>query len=166
MRTSLPVFGMEWIWIALVGFVLLFGTKKLPEMAKTIGKAMGELQRGRMEIEKEIQVASQPIQEVAEDIKEAQHDIQKIQGEVTNTQRNVLAPLNLNKKRSETVNTSETGQVESVEQDLEEGKGRGRKVSDERIRLETAAKSLGIDTPGKSLPQIRKEIKTSVEGSK
>ena len=166
MRTSLPVFGMEWIWIALVGFVLLFGAKKLPEMAKSMGKAMGELQRGRMEIEREIKIASEPIQEVAEDLKEAQHDIQKIQGEVTNTQRNVLAPLNLNKKRSETVNTSQTGQVESVEQDLEEGKGRSRKVSDERIRLETAAKSLGVDISGKSLSQIRKEIKTSVEGRK
>ena len=99
---------MEWIWIALVGFVLLFGTKKLPEMAKTIGKAMGELQRGRMEIEKEIQIAAQPIQEVAEDIKEAQHDFRKIQGEVTNTQRNVLAPLNLNKKRSEPVEEKST----------------------------------------------------------
>ena len=57
----MPVFGMEWIMIALVAFVFLFGSKKVPELAKTIGKAMGELQKGKMEMEREMMEVTQPI---------------------------------------------------------------------------------------------------------
>jgi len=53
--------GSEWLWIALVAAILLFGSKKLPEVARSIGKAMGEFQKGKMEIEREMRVAAQQV---------------------------------------------------------------------------------------------------------
>ena len=53
--------GSEWLWIALVAAVLLFGSKKLPEVARSLGKAMGEFQKGKMEIEREMQAAAQQV---------------------------------------------------------------------------------------------------------
>jgi len=51
--------GMEWIWIILFVVVLLFGAKKIPEIAKALGRARGEFEKGKQEIEKEIKEASQ-----------------------------------------------------------------------------------------------------------
>jgi sec-independent protein translocase protein TatA len=47
--------GFEWIIIAVVvGGVLLFGAKKIPELAKTMGKARMEYEKGKFEAEKEL----------------------------------------------------------------------------------------------------------------
>ena len=39
--------GSEWIIIGLLIVILLFGSKKLPEFSRTIGKAMGEFEKMR-----------------------------------------------------------------------------------------------------------------------
>jgi len=39
--------GSEWIIIGLLIVILLFGSKKLPEFSRTIGKAMGEFEKVR-----------------------------------------------------------------------------------------------------------------------
>ena len=39
--------GSEWIIIGLLVVILLFGSKKLPEFSRTIGKAMGEFEKIR-----------------------------------------------------------------------------------------------------------------------
>jgi len=46
--------GQEWIWIAVIIAVLLFGAKKIPELAKTFGKAKGEYEKGKIEGDKEL----------------------------------------------------------------------------------------------------------------
>ncbi len=46
--------GMEWIILILVVVLLLFGAKKIPEFARSLGKAKAEFQRGQLEIEREI----------------------------------------------------------------------------------------------------------------
>ncbi len=51
--------GQELILILLLALIVL-GPKKLPEMAKTIGKALGEFQRATDDFKKEIDVASRP----------------------------------------------------------------------------------------------------------
>ncbi len=89
--------GMEWFWVLIVVVVLLFGANKIPEIARAIGRATGEFQKGKMEIEKEIEKAS----------------------------------AELNK-------------------------------SPERLKLEEAAKALGIDPTGKTDEQLKEEIKKAV----
>ncbi len=46
--------GQEWIWIIVVIAVLLFGAKKIPQLAKTFGKAKWEYEKGRIEGDKEL----------------------------------------------------------------------------------------------------------------
>ena len=46
--------GYEWVWIVVIVGVLLFGAKKIPELAKTLGKAKGEYKKGEIEGDKEL----------------------------------------------------------------------------------------------------------------
>lgn len=39
--------GSEWLMIGLLVVILLFGSKKLPEFSRTIGKAVGEFEKIR-----------------------------------------------------------------------------------------------------------------------
>ncbi len=48
------VAGMEWVWIIVIVVVLIFGAKKIPELAKTLGKAKGDYEKGRIESEKDL----------------------------------------------------------------------------------------------------------------
>ncbi|WP_020221182.1 Sec-independent protein translocase subunit TatA/TatB [Halarchaeum acidiphilum] len=60
MVTSTPLFlggfpgGMELALVLLIA-VLLFGANKIPKLARSTGQAMGEFQRGREEIEDELE---------------------------------------------------------------------------------------------------------------
>lgn len=57
----MPIIGLEWIWIVLIIIIFLVGPKKLPEVAKTVGRAMGEFQKAKQQIDTEIKSASQQI---------------------------------------------------------------------------------------------------------
>lgn len=46
--------GSEWIIVVVIAVVLIFGAKKIPELAKTFGKARGEFEKGKIEGEKEL----------------------------------------------------------------------------------------------------------------
>lgn len=47
--------GVEWIVIiGLIIIILIFGSKKIPELAKSLGRASGEFKKGKAEVEKEI----------------------------------------------------------------------------------------------------------------
>ena len=48
----------DWIVILLI-VLLLFGAKKLPELARGIGKSMGEFKRAREDFESEITKAAE-----------------------------------------------------------------------------------------------------------
>ena len=53
----LPLFlpnGMEWIWLIVIGGIVIFGAKKIPELAKSLGKAKGEFEKGQIEGTKEV----------------------------------------------------------------------------------------------------------------
>jgi sec-independent protein translocase protein TatA len=52
--------GTEWIIIILVGLVLLFGTKKLPQLSRAVGKAVGEYEKARLMFRREMEEASNP----------------------------------------------------------------------------------------------------------
>ena len=46
--------GQEWIFIIIIAAVLIFGAKKIPELAKTFGKAKGEYEKGKIEGDNEL----------------------------------------------------------------------------------------------------------------
>jgi len=58
--------GSEWIILVVIVVVLLFGAKKLPELAKSIGRATGEFQKGKVAAEKELK----EMEGVAGDVKQ------------------------------------------------------------------------------------------------
>ena len=41
--------GPEWIVVGLIAVAVLFGAKKLPEMARSVGRAQGEFKKGLKE---------------------------------------------------------------------------------------------------------------------
>lgn len=47
--------GQEWIFIIIIAAVLIFGAKKIPELARTFGKAKGEYEKGKIEADKDLQ---------------------------------------------------------------------------------------------------------------
>ena len=57
--SPLQVGGTEWLWIVLVAAIFLFGSKKIPEVANALGRAMGQFQKGKAEIERQVREASQ-----------------------------------------------------------------------------------------------------------
>jgi len=46
--------GLEWVIIILVIVVIFFGAKKIPELARSMGRATSEFQKARMEAKKTI----------------------------------------------------------------------------------------------------------------
>ena len=48
------VAGAEWVWIIVIVGILIFGAKKIPELARTLGKAKGDYEKGRIESEKDL----------------------------------------------------------------------------------------------------------------
>jgi sec-independent protein translocase protein TatA len=44
----------ELLIIIVLAAVFIFGAKKIPELAKTLGKAKGEFEKGKLESEKEL----------------------------------------------------------------------------------------------------------------
>ena len=64
------VAGMEWIWILVILGIILFGAKKIPELARSMGKATAEYERARIEAERELRdyKGSRPDREKLEEI--------------------------------------------------------------------------------------------------
>ncbi len=56
-----PIGGPEMIMIFVV-ILLLFGAKKLPELARGVGKSMGEFKKAREEFEHEITRSAEEVQ--------------------------------------------------------------------------------------------------------
>ncbi len=48
--------GLDWIWIVLL-VLLLFGPKKLPELARGLGKSLGEFKQAKEEFKQELQAS-------------------------------------------------------------------------------------------------------------
>ena len=67
------VFGPELIILIIVIGVLIFGVKKIPELAKTFGKAKGEFEKGKIEADKELKDFKEEVDNITKD-KEAKTD--------------------------------------------------------------------------------------------
>ena len=57
----------EIIVLVVVIGVLIFGAKKIPELAKTFGKAKGEFEKGKIQSEKELEEFKGEIDKIAKD---------------------------------------------------------------------------------------------------
>jgi sec-independent protein translocase protein TatA len=53
MAVSMPQ-GLDWVWILLIVLVI-FGGKKLPDLARNLGKGMSEFKKGLNEVQNEVQ---------------------------------------------------------------------------------------------------------------
>jgi len=44
----------DWLIIAVVAGILFYGSSKIPQLAHSLGRAMGEFKKGRAEVDREI----------------------------------------------------------------------------------------------------------------
>jgi sec-independent protein translocase protein TatA len=51
---SLNILGSEWFIIAFVAIILFFGSKRLPELSKKLGKAVGEYNKAKTMVQNEL----------------------------------------------------------------------------------------------------------------
>ena len=63
----MTVFGPEMIVLVVVVGVLIFGAKKIPQLAKTFGKAKGEFEKGKVEADKELKDFKDEIDNTSKD---------------------------------------------------------------------------------------------------
>ena len=54
LQHSLNIIGSEWIIIIFIAVILLLGTNRFPEMAKKIGKVVGEYNNAKNQIQNEM----------------------------------------------------------------------------------------------------------------
>jgi len=57
---GLNIIGSEWMIIIFVALILLFGTNKLPEAGKKIGKIVGEYNKAKNGVQEQIKGYSEP----------------------------------------------------------------------------------------------------------
>jgi sec-independent protein translocase protein TatA len=55
--------GSEWIIIILMALFLLFGSKKLPEFSRAIGRASGEYEKAKQSFRREMENAAEAIED-------------------------------------------------------------------------------------------------------
>jgi len=44
----------DWLIIAVVAGILFYGSSKLPQLAHSLGRSVGEFKKGRLEVEREL----------------------------------------------------------------------------------------------------------------
>ena len=44
----------DWLVIAVVAGVLFYGSSKIPQLARSLGRSVAEFKRGRLEVEREL----------------------------------------------------------------------------------------------------------------
>ena len=124
--------GPEMLILIFVIIILLFGATKIPELAKGLGRAMGEFKRGKMEVEREMKT---------EEMKWEQEK----QGETPVIRAAKELGIDVKDKK-------EADLRKEIEKKLAE------KPEEKLSPTAKAAKELGIDVKGKSDDALKKEI--------
>jgi sec-independent protein translocase protein TatA len=53
----------DWLIIAVIAGILFYGSSKIPQLAHSLGRSVGEFKKGRLEVERELkaeQIATGP----------------------------------------------------------------------------------------------------------
>ena len=50
----------DWLIIAVVAGILFYGSSKIPQLARSLGRSVGEFKRGRNEVERELKAEQVP----------------------------------------------------------------------------------------------------------
>lgn len=124
--------GFEWIiLLIIIAIIFLFGPAKIPELARSVGKALGEFRRGKMEVEREIQ----------KELREAEKTEVRISETMVQTAARSLGIPPENKK------------------DYELRLEIARKLPDQpNDRVVACAKALGVPVEGIEIKSIRENI--------
>ena len=88
----------DWVIIIIVALILFFGTSKIPELFRSMGRALGEFKKGRLEAEMEMQQMQQPssavvaqqgdkVAELQKQIEELQKQLEQQKKQETQTQK-------------------------------------------------------------------------------
>jgi sec-independent protein translocase protein TatA len=48
----------DWLIIAVVAGILFYGSSKIPQLAHSLGRSVGEFKKGRLEVERELKAES------------------------------------------------------------------------------------------------------------
>ena len=70
LQHSLIIIGSEWIIIIFIAIILLLGTNRFPEMAKKIGKVVGEYNNAKNQIQNEMKDVTKENFEVSGPVKD------------------------------------------------------------------------------------------------
>jgi sec-independent protein translocase protein TatA len=88
----------DWVIIIIVALILFFGTSKIPELFRSMGRALGEFKKGRLEAEMEMQQMQQSssavvaqqgdkVAELQKQIEELQKQLEQLKKQETQTQK-------------------------------------------------------------------------------
>jgi len=66
--------GSEWLIVIVIVVVLIFGAGKIPDLAKSLGRAQGEFEKGKVESEIEVQKLRQSQQSGQPALQPSDHD--------------------------------------------------------------------------------------------
>ena len=70
LQHSLNIIGSEWIIIIFIAVILLLGTNRFPEMAKKIGKVVGEYNNAKNQIQNEMKDVTKENFEISGPVKD------------------------------------------------------------------------------------------------
>lgn len=113
--------GMQELIIIFIVALLVFGPKRLPELAKTLGKGLGELKKALQDVKES---AGEEFKETASDIREAVTDVKKqIESEVKDTGSTLDSTLQEVKEQVETESEELQKTLDDTRKDIEKQTG-------------------------------------------
>ncbi|MCD1294397.1 twin-arginine translocase TatA/TatE family subunit [Methanocella sp. CWC-04] len=88
------MFGYQELLLVFLAIVLLFGASKLPELARSMGKSLGEFKRGQIEVERDLKTMKESAPEKEAELTKVQKMAKKLNIDITGkTEDQLLAEI-------------------------------------------------------------------------